>query len=412
MTAQTEAVFIIQPVTGEDPEVLHAEAVSLIESAGASYAGSARQTVREVDPATYIGKGKLQEIREQIAGQEVTVLFNGELSPSQTLNISKALGDRKVIDRTTLILDIFALRAVSGEGKLQVELAQYRYLYPRLRGKGGALSRLGGGIGTRGPGESQLETDRRHIRARIHSLERKLAETEQRRAMQTARRRKDGVRTVALVGYTNTGKSTLMNAMTGSGVLVKDALFATLDPTARAFEIEKVPFLMVDTVGFLRALPHHLIEAFRSTLESALNCDLALIVCDAAGDFEAQQKVALDTLNGLGFSAPYLVVMNKCDVAGGVRIPKDAVAISAKTGAGLGELKRRIFGALQDRFFCASLSVPYRDMAEYSALRPYLFEQDVSYDDGGAQIRAVLPVEYAEKFRKFYRSEHETAPSS
>ena len=283
MSDKSEIVYVIQPVESDNYRVLHDEIMALIESAGAEYAGTIYQNIREINPATYIGEGKLEELRERLEGLELTVLFNGELSPSQTLNISKALDGRKVIDRTTLILDIFALRAQSSEGKLQVELAQLKYLYPRLKGKGEALSRLGGGIGTRGPGESKLETDRRHIRARIHNLEERLKETEKRRAMQTERRKKERVKTVALVGYTNTGKSTLLNAVTGADVFVKNALFATLDPTARAFEIEGVPFLMVDTVGFLQSLPHHLIEAFKSTLESALNCDLALIVCDAAG---------------------------------------------------------------------------------------------------------------------------------
>ena len=168
---EVERIYVIQPISGSSYHVLHAEAVALIESAGAAYAGTIYQPIREVNPATYIGEGKLRELEERLAGLDVTVLFNGDLSPSQTLNISKALGGRKVIDRTTLILDIFALRAQTGEGKLQVELAQYQYLYPRLKGKGEALSRLGGGIGTRGPGETRLETDRRHIRARIHALE-------------------------------------------------------------------------------------------------------------------------------------------------------------------------------------------------------------------------------------------------
>ncbi len=401
----SELVYIIQPCFGQRDEVLHEEAVSLIESAGASYAGTIYQNIREINPATFVGEGKLLELRDRLEGLDVTVLFNGDLSPSQTLNISEALGGRKVIDRTTLILDIFALRAVSSEGKLQVELAQLRYLYPRLRGKGIELSRLGGGIGTRGPGETQLETDRRHIRARIRSLEAKLAETEKRRSLQVERRKKERVMTVALVGYTNTGKSTLLNAMTGADVLVKDALFATLDPTARAFEVEGVPFLMVDTVGFLQSLPHHLIEAFKSTLESAVNCDLALIVCDASGDYEMQLTTTLDTLSGLGFSSPYLVVLNKCDVAPNVRAPKDAVEISAKSGAGLETLKKRIFSALSENFVRTTLFVPYSRMGEYGALRPLLFEKSVDYTDGGAKISVIIPTIYAGKFTEFTHSE-------
>ena len=221
-----EKIYIIQPITRENSakyKVLHAEAISLIESAGALYAGTIYQNVREINPATFVGEGKLAELYERLDGlEEITILFNGELSPSQTLNISAAVGDRKVIDRTTLILDIFAKNAQSSEGKLQVELAQLKYIYPRLKGKGGALSRLGGGIGTRGPGETQLETDRRYIRGRINFLEARLKETEKRRSLQTARRKKTSVKTVALVGYTNTGKSTLLNLLTGSSVYVKN----------------------------------------------------------------------------------------------------------------------------------------------------------------------------------------------
>ncbi len=401
MKEELEHVYVIQPVFDENVTVVHEEIVSLIESAGAIYEGTTYQNIREINPATFIGSGKLEELNEQLGENDFTILFNGDLSPSQTLNISKVLGDRKVIDRTTLILDIFAMRAESSEGKIQVELVQYQYIYPRLRGRGAALSRLGGGIGTRGPGESRLETDRRHIRARIHALKEQLAEMEKRRAMQVERRKKDRVKTVALVGYTNTGKSTLLNELTGADVLVKNALFATLDPTARAFEIEGVPFLLVDTVGFLQSLPHNLIDAFKSTLESALNCDLALIVCDASGAYEMQLKTTLDTLQELGFSSPYLVVMNKCDKVDGVRLPKDGVAISAKQHVGLDLLKKRIFEEMQDEFVRADLFIPYREMSEYGRLRALITERRVDYTDDGARIQAIIPSIYAEKLRPF-----------
>ncbi len=401
----SEIVYIIQPVEGPSSAAEHEEAVALIESAGAEYAGTLYQNVREINPATYIGEGKLEELKERLEGLDLTVLFNGELSPSQTRNISHALGDKKVIDRTALILDIFAKRAQSSEGKLQVELAQLQYLYPRLSGKGSGLSRLGGGIGTRGPGETKLETDRRRIRVRIHALERRLSETEKRRKLLTERRKKERVKTVALVGYTNVGKSTLLNALTGADVFVKDALFATLDPTARAFTVENIPFLLVDTVGFLQNLPHHLIEAFRSTLESALNCDLALVVCDASGDWEKQLSTTLSTLEDLGFRAPYLTVANKCDLAPSARLPREAVKISAATGEGLEELKKRIFETLADRFVEAKLFIPYARMAEYAALRPLLSERSASYTEAGAQIEAAIPAEHAEKFRKFLPKE-------
>ncbi len=402
MTEKREIVYIIQPVENENDKILHEEAVALIESAGAEYAGTIYQNIREINPATYIGAGKLEELRERLSGLELTVLFNGELSPSQTLNISAALDGKKVIDRTTLILDILALRAQSSEGKLQVELAQLKYLYPRLKGKGEALSRLGGGIGTRGPGETKLETDRRHIRTRIHALEEKLKETEQRRALLSQRRKKEKVKTIALVGYTNTGKSTLLNALTGADVFVKNALFATLDPTARSFEIEGVSFLLVDTVGFLQNLPHQLIEAFHSTLESALNCDLALIVCDAAGEYETQLKTTLETLSELKFLSPYLVVMNKCDLLENADgLPNNAVCISAKQGKGLEYLKLKIFEALKDEFVRAELFVPYEKSADYSALRSFLTERNVTYSDLGAEITAIIPTIYADKFKVF-----------
>ncbi len=400
-----EVIYVIQPVEGPNSDILYEEIVALIESAGAEYAGTISQKIREIDPSTYIGEGKLEELNERLEGLDVTVLFNGELSPSQTLNISKALGDRKVIDRTTLILDIFALRAESSEGKIQVELAQLKYLYPRLKGKGTALSRLGGGIGTRGPGETKLETDRRHIRNRIRSLEEKLKETEKRRSLQVERRKKERIETIALVGYTNTGKSTLMNTLTGADVFVKNALFATLDPTVRGFAIEGVPFLLVDTVGFLQSLPHHLIEAFKSTLESALNCDLALIVCDASGEYEMQLKTTLSTLNDMGFSSPYLVVMNKCDLTENMEtFPTGSVCISAKSGMGVEGLKRRIFETLADDFVRTTLFVPYEKMAQYSAIRSYLTEQNVSYTDDGAEVKAIVPAIHAEKFSPFYRN--------
>ena len=399
----SENVYIVQPVFQENTaEALRLEAIALIESAGAAYAGTLYAKIREINPATFLGEGKVAELRDRLDGLDVTILFNGDLSPSQTVNLSEALDGKKVIDRTTLILDIFALRAESSEGKLQVELAQLRYLYPRLKGKGEALSRLGGGIGTRGPGETQLETDRRHIRMRIRSLEDKLSKTEQRRGLQVERRKKDGARTVALVGYTNTGKSTLLNALTGSDVFVKDALFATLDPTSRKVEIEGMDFLITDTVGFLRDLPHHLIEAFKSTLESALHCDLALIVCDAGGDFEMQLETTLSTLNGMKFSSPYLVVMNKCDAVSDPRhFPKDAICISAKYGRGLDFLKEKIFEALQGRFVRADLFVPYAQAAVYAALRAFVTENDVQYEEDGTHIRAVIPIEHAAKFEQF-----------
>ncbi len=402
----TEKIYIIQPITQENAKkyrVLQEEAVALIESAGAVYAGTIYQNIRDINPSTFIGFGKLQELNERLMGlEEITVLFNGELSPSQTLNISSALGDRKVIDRTTLILDIFAKNAKSGEGKLQVEYAQLKYLYPRLKGKGLALSRLGGGVGTRGPGETQLETDRRYIRGRLHYLEKRLREIEQRRSLQTERRQKEQVKTIALVGYTNTGKSTLLKRLTGADTYIKNELFATLDPTARGFTIEDIPFLLVDTVGFLQDLPHHLIESFQSTLESALHCDLALIVCDATGEFEMQMQTTLSTLQGMHFSSPYLVVMNKCDQATNSDFfPRDCVCISAKENIGIDGLKRAILQKFQDEFFFCELFIPYARMHEYAMIKQHVIERNVSYTDDGQTVSAVIPARYVNAFQDF-----------
>ena len=401
-----EKIYIIQPITRENAakyKVLQAEAVSLIESAGAYYAGTIYQNIREINPATFIGEGKLQELNERLDGLDgITVLFNGELSPSQMLNISAALENRKVIDRTTLILDIFAKNARSSEGKLQVELAQLKYLYPRLKGKGEALSRLGGGIGTRGPGETKLETDRRYIRGRLKYLENCLKETEKRRSLQTARRQKTNVKTIALVGYTNTGKSTLMNLLTGADVYVKNELFATLDPTARSFLIDGVEFLLVDTVGFLQELPHNLIEAFKSTLESALHCDLALIVCDSTGEYDMQLKTTLATLEEMQFSSPYLIVMNKSEtIVDKTAFPYDSVSISAKEELGIDTLKREILRKFKDELLFCTLFVPYANIGEYAALKPFLTERTSSFTDDGQTIDCVIPTRYADKFSKF-----------
>ena len=401
-----EKIYILQPITHENTDkykVLQEEAVSLIESAGALYCGTTYQNIREINAATFFGSGKLLEIRELLSGlEDVTILFNGELSPSQTLNISAVLDDRKVIDRTTLILDIFAKNAQSSEGKLQVELAQLKYLYPRLKGKGNALSRLGGGVGTRGPGETQLETDRRYIRGRLNYLEKRLKETEKRRALQTVRRKKTDVKTIALVGYTNTGKSTLMNLLTESNVYVKNELFATLDPTARSFKIDGVEFLLVDTVGFLQDLPHNLIEAFKSTLESALNCDLALIVCDSTGEYDMQLKTTLETLEEMSFNSPYLVVMNKSEnIREQSAFPYESIAISAKENLGIDELKHAILQQFREDFIFCELFVPYISVNQYNRIKNLLTECSMHYTDDGLTVNAVIPTRYAEKFTEF-----------
>ena len=392
-----EKIYIMQPITEDneaDERPLTEEAKSLIESAGAAVAGVAVQKLRNISPATVFGSGKLREIAELLDGLDVTVLFNRELTPSQTQNISAALGGRKVIDRTTLILDIFARNAKTSEGKLQVELAQLKYLYPRLKGKGNALSRLGGGVGTRGPGETRLETDRRYIRGRIEYLEKRLAELKTRRQLQTERRKKTQTKTIALVGYTNAGKSTLLNYFCNENVYAENRLFATLDATARKFTIDGEDYLLIDTVGFLRDLPHNLIEAFRSTLESVLNCELAVIVCDAAADFDMQMKTTLGVLRSLNFSAPYIVAVNKSDMLdedARALYPAECVFISAKTGAGTEDLKRRISEMFRANRTECSLLVPYSRLKEYSKLKNYVTERSVDYTDDG--VLAVCSVE-------------------
>ncbi len=403
---KVEKIYIIQPITRENAtkyKILQEEAVSLIESAGALYAGTIYQNIREINPATFIGEGKLQELNERLADLEnITILFNGELSPSQNLNISVALENRKVIDRTTLILDIFAKNARSSEGKLQVELAQLKYIYPRLKGKGIALSRLGGGVGTRGPGETQLETDRRYIRGRIQYLENRLAEMEKRRSLLTERRKKTSVKTIALVGYTNTGKSTLLNLLTNADVYVKNELFATLDPTARRLEIEGIDFLLVDTVGFLQDLPHNLIESFKSTLESAISCDLALIVCDATGEYDIQLQTTLKTLEEMHFTSPYLVIMNKSEnILDKSIFPYESIAISAKENLGIKELKEKILEKFYNEFSFCKLFVPYAKLSKYSAVKSFLKERSATFEDEGQSIFAVIPNIYADKFSEF-----------
>lgn len=399
-----ENVYVIQPIQGDNYKELHEEIISLIESAGAAYCGTIYQVIREVNPATFIGEGKAEALRQRLQDLDVTVVFNGELSPSQTLNLSAALDEKKVIDRTTLILDIFAQNAKTSEGKMQVELAQLSYLYPRLRGKGAALSRLGGGIGTRGPGETQLETDRRHIRRRIGYLREKMAETERRRSLQTERRKKNEVRTIALVGYTNTGKSTLLNAMTRSDVYVKDALFATLDPTARKLNIDGIDFLLIDTVGFLQELPHHLIEAFKSTLESALNADLALIVCDAKGNYEMQLKTTTETLDAMGFEGKKLLVMNKSEgIVDANGFPPESLFISAKEGLGLDTLRAAIRAAFSQDYADVTLFVPYAQLSAYAKKKKWIVERKIAYSEDGQIVQAVIPSVYLEQFRSYLR---------
>ncbi len=331
----------------------------LTETAGGEVAARLIQSKDRPDPATYIGSGKVKELAELCRNAEITLaVFDCELSPSQIKNLEDALGEVRVIDRSMLILDIFALHATTGEGKLQVELAQLKYTVPRLTGQGVSLSRQGGSgsIAARGPGESKLETDRRYIKRRIVSLENQLAEMEKNRRVQRAQREKSGICRVTVAGYTNAGKSTLLNFLTKAGILAEDKLFATLDPTTRRFRLPSGnSVLLTDTVGFIRNLPHHFVKAFKSTLDEVKYADIIILLMDASdSECLSQAEVSQELLSQLGAeSKPVLYVFNKCDEAekaeGGIVLPhiegagaENVFCISAKTGKGVDALVERI----------------------------------------------------------------------
>lgn len=337
-------MLLISVDTGEfDAESSVNELTELVKTAGGETEAVIIQKRQKPDSVTYIGSGKLEEARELCENAEIDVVIcDGELSPTQGRCLEKLLKTR-VIDRTVLILDIFAKNARSGEGKLQVELAQLKYSLPRLQGQGTALSRLGGGIGTRGPGETKLESDKRHIRRRIHTLEEQLHELSKRRERHRERRKKDGIVTAAIVGYTNAGKSTLLNTLTDANVLAENKLFATLDPTARAIHLpDGSEIMLIDTVGFISRLPHFLVEAFKSTLEEATNADILIILADASdSECEEQLEVTKEILRELGGEEkPMITVYNKCDIADSYLLPvtKNTVKISALKGIGIENL--------------------------------------------------------------------------
>lgn len=351
------------------------ELAGLADTAGCPPVGCVVQKRSKPDAALFIGRGKVEEVaevqRETGAG---LVIVDGELTPAQTRNLERLL-EVKVIDRTQLILDIFASRARTREGKLQVELAQLRYLLPRLTGAGTELSRLGGGIGTRGPGETKLETDRRRIRKRISDLEREIEQVRARRGLLRRRRRSEPVPMAALVGYTNAGKSTLMNALTGAGVFAEDKLFATLDPTARKLALpNSETIILSDTVGFIRRLPHHLVAAFRATLEEVAEADLLLHVIDISHpDWAAQAASVEEVLRSLGIGdKPRFAVFNKIDRLDGaqapVGIPPDGIPVSAVTGEGLDDLRRAITEWLSGRRSVETYFIPLDRMHLVSAI--------------------------------------------
>ena len=397
---KAERALLVSLDTGEyDAQASLDELYELVRSAGADPVLSVMQKRPAPDTAFCVGTGMAEEIAETCRVQEIDLLvFDRELTPTQIRNIEEKTGVHTV-DRTMLILDTFAQRARSSEGKLQVELAQLKYMLPRLTGKGVELSRLGGGVGTRGPGETKLESDRRHIRRRISALREQLEQVEKRREQVRRRREKDGVITVALVGYTNAGKSTLMNLLTQAGVLAEDRLFATLDPTARALKLPGGKTVMlIDTVGLVRRLPHHLVQAFRSTLEQAAEADIILNVCDASSP---EARVHLDVtetlLAELGCGdRPVIPVMNKCDLVPALMdMPAagNAVWISALHGKGIDSLLAAIEEALPVKMQVAELLLPFEQAGLAARIRREGEILEEEYVPEGLRLRASIPPE-------------------
>ena len=390
-----------------DAEVSIDELEELAKTAGSKVLAKIVQKREKPDPATYIGSGRLREIRDFCRDNEADlIIFDCELSPSQQRNVEN-FTDVRVIDRTTLILDIFAARARSKEGRIQVELAQLKYSLPRLGGKGTELSRLGGGIGTRGPGETKLESDRRHIRRRIEALSAELKEIEKRRIRMRNRREKTGIESVAIVGYTNAGKSTLMNTLTNAGVLAQDKLFATLDPTARALTLpDGRQVMLIDTVGLVHRLPHELVEAFKSTLEEAAAAHVILNVCDASSpECSEHLEVTQKLLKELGCeSTPVISVMNKCDLADNIydmpAIGK-TVMISALRGKGLDRLLKEIEKALPKTRSRAKVLIPFSSGAQAGRIRTEGVVISEEYTPDGILMDGIIPISILEELKKF-----------
>ena len=415
--AEPERGFVVavlaQGVAAEDEL---AELEELARTAGVEPLGSMVQHRARPDPRTYVGKGKLADLKEAYPASEAEVLLvDDELSPVQQRALENELSAR-VVDRTQLILDIFAQHAVSAEGKLQVELAQLEYNLPRMRGLWHHLERLGGGVGTRGPGETQLETDRRLARRRVALLKRRLRELGKQRATRRKARRRSQTPTIALAGYTNVGKSTLLNALTGAGVSVNDRLFETLDPTTRGFDVDGRRYLVTDTVGFIRRLPHQLVEGFAATLEETLVADVVLHVADASAP-EARLDEMLDAVErvlgeiGAG-ELPVELVLNKVDAIDPLarrrianRFP-DALLVSARTGEGLDELRRRIADRFAERFEPVRLLIPYAEGARLAELYALGAPVDERADrEEGVFIRARLPRSEVRRFAPYLLAE-------
>lgn len=383
------------------------ELEELAATAGAVTVGRVVQNLDQIHPGTYVGKGKLEEIKDLLWETEATgIICDDELTPVQLGNMEDAL-NTKVMDRTLIILDIFAGRASTNEGKIQVELAQLKYRQSRLTGLGKSLSRLGGGIGTRGPGEKKLEMDRRLIKNRIAQLNRELKDVKRHREVTREQRNKTKVPVVAIVGYTNAGKSTLLNHLTGAGVLEEDKLFATLDPTTRNLKLpSKQEVLMTDTVGFIRKLPHHLIEAFRSTLEEAKYADIILHVVDASNpQVDEQMYIVYETLQNLEVkNKPIITAFNKQDKLEGKPILRDfkadhVVRISAKTGTGLDELQSVIEEVLREQKVLIEKLYPYAEAGKIQLIRKYGELLEESYQEDGIFARGYVPVEIYERVK-------------
>ena len=385
----------------DDTEQSLDELCDLVDTAGGVVVGRVIQRREMIHPATYVGKGKIEEIKELLWETDADgIVCDDELSPAQTANLTELL-DTKVMDRTLIILDIFAGRASTSEGKIQVELAQLRYRQTQLTGAGKALSRLGGGIGTRGPGEKKLEMDRRLIKNRIALLNRELKDVKRHRDLTREQRSRNHMQVAAIVGYTNAGKSTLLNTLTDAKVLEEDQLFATLDPTTRNLKLPSgQEMLVTDTVGFIRKLPHHLIEAFRSTLEEAKYADLILHVVDSSNpQMDEQMYVVYETLRKLEvMNKPVITVFNKMDRRGENALLRDfqadrTVQISAKTGEGIPELLCAIEQQLREQKILIERMYPYQESSRVQMIRKYGELLEEHYTEEGIYIRAYVPKE-------------------
>ena len=375
------------------------ELEDLAETAGAQTAGRLIQARESIHPATYIGKGKLEELKDLLWETEADgIICDDELTGSQIGNLEAELSC-KVIDRTLLILDIFAAHAVSGEGKIQVELAQLKYRATRLTGLGRSLSRLGGGIGTRGPGEKKLEMDRRLIRERISRLKAELRNVEKHRELLRSQRRQSGLKSAALVGYTSAGKSSIENALTGAGILEDAMLFSTLDTTTRSLVLDNTQeILLTDTVGFIRKLPHHLVEAFKSTLEEAKYADIIIHVVDASNpQMEEQMHVVYETLRELGVEdRPVVTLFNKQDLLTGASRQKDfradySIPVSAKTGQGLEELKKALLEIIRKDQIYVERLYDFSEAGKIQLIRSRGQLLEESYVPEGIEVRAYVP---------------------